>query len=1276
MSEIARLVEDLENGSIDFTICVSSYPNLSLDAQLELAFADQKHRIFRGKPCGLEYYMRILLWLPSDSASQQRLTANEFSLRLGNESPCILLPRFEEQYQYFGPSWIASLHERVERWNSQPLDPERYDRVCDRFEEEVCSGKLPSIELYLERVPAFSRQEVLRELLLIETYHLAHSGKPVEWDEYRRRFLQDQELIRLVQSQHAQQIQSPSGRSTTTQAIEQSPSPEDPTDIFIPSRKSAADGNELYRLARQLSQAANSPVDRFQKINPESIGKDFAASDDSESPSTSIGSDVQDLESLKYSPLLGDRDRFAIRNSVAQGGLGEVFVAHDRQFNRVVALKKVRDDRRKNLLLQQKFLLEAEITGQLEHPGVVPIYALGADSYGNPFYAMKFIRGRELKDHIRRLHATSSHAKDFSVVEFLRLLRRFQDVCNTIGYAHTRGVIHRDLKPANLMLGSHGETLVVDWGLAKVAGDPSASPASEEDDLGQTERPIRTRFYDSKSATQYGSFSGTVPYAAPEQLMGYTDRLGPASDIYSLGAILFEILTNEPPLAGPIRSIAEAIQRIQNGDDLDPRNRSRSVPLPLALICRKALSWAPEDRYRTAFELSEDIDRWMADERVLAMGNREPWTEWFGRLLRKHRRWTTPIALTTLFSATVLTAGLFLVDQARLSERTAKEAEKIAKAQELASKTEALQRNVIARDAIDALLVESTRALADFPATRDLQKRLLTAAAADYERLSLGNSLDEGLQLERMRALVRVADIEAMQGNASRSDELYAQSIHSLDTAISKMHIEDEMRKRWETELAKTIARRALAWDTQDRIDESQTDYTRAQQIFDRILKNYPSDESVQLLASRTRAQHASLLGRIQSPAVAIPMLEAALAGFQRVSVEAEPRVTRELAKAKESLARFLGQLGRFDEAIPQLESILQFVPAANKTALDDRDVQEITASVHVSLANLHRQQGNLTAALQSLEQSLRDYSRLRQSWPDSLEYIENEASVKADIGLLWIDRRNPSRAKGELEPAKQAFEELSQNFPSVYRYAIGWSTTASGLGQTALVSEADSAAAVDWLDRCVSLLQTLAVREPDPRSIELLSAAIGQLARARERSGEIDAARDAFTQSREYFIQLIQQRPSEPRYEYGLAEVEWHAAHFERRAGNAEQAAAISEFACTRMRDLWDRYPKNRQYLARIALFEVRGALWSGNVPEQTMATVQQSLDNPIDKEGVTPETIGLRAWVAWQQGNPEQARKQLQQLRDQAQMQLPYDIDLKDWIQELENRFASAAR
>jgi serine/threonine-protein kinase len=164
----------------------------------------------------------------------------------------------------------------------------------------------------------------------------------------------------------------------------------------------------------------------------------------------------------------GGIDRFRIVKEHARGGLGVVFVAEDKQLRREVALKQIRSDRADMEPFRQKFHFEAEVTGQLEHPGIVPIYALGSDDHVRPFYAMRFIQGESLKEGIKFYHQNSSKkSARFDSKELRQLLRRFIDVCNAIDYAHAQGILHRDLKPGNIMLGRHGETLVVDWGLAK-----------------------------------------------------------------------------------------------------------------------------------------------------------------------------------------------------------------------------------------------------------------------------------------------------------------------------------------------------------------------------------------------------------------------------------------------------------------------------------------------------------------------------------------------------------------------------------------------------------------------------------------------------------------------------------------------------------------------------------------------------------------------------------------------------------------------------------------
>lgn len=290
--------------------------------------------------------------------------------------------------------------------------------------------------------------------------------------------------------------------------------------------------------------------------------------------------------------------RYQIERRLAIGGMATVYLARDNALDRSVALKVLTlPDLGTDLA--PRMLREAKIVAQLEHPGIVPIHDVGTLPDGRVFYTMKFVLGETLDQHT----ATQANLNN--------RLRLFLRICDAVAFAHSRGVLHRDLKPSNIMVGAFGEALVMDWGVAanvrwKTAGDtPPITPKEGSD-------PV----------TQDGVVVGTPGYLSPEQAAGTSAAVDHRSDIYGLGAVLYFILTGNPPI--PDHAVAVAIDRAIRGDIAPPRSINVDIPRRLEAVCLKALALKPDDRYGSVHDLSRDIGFFLDNEPVSAHSER-PW---------------------------------------------------------------------------------------------------------------------------------------------------------------------------------------------------------------------------------------------------------------------------------------------------------------------------------------------------------------------------------------------------------------------------------------------------------------------------------------------------------------------------------------------------------------------------------------------------------------------------------------------------------------------------
>jgi len=288
--------------------------------------------------------------------------------------------------------------------------------------------------------------------------------------------------------------------------------------------------------------------------------------------------------------------RYEIGRIVNQGGMGAILEARQSGIQRTVAMKVMLGEASEETMA--RFIEEARITGQLEHPNIVPVHEIGVDEQQQLFYTMKFVNGEALHDTLVRVKKREPEAlRLFSLAELLNV---FQKVCDAVAFAHSRGVIHRDLKPGNVMIGEFGEALVVDWGLAKQLSDASEDRKPSSDAGGHCRGP----------QTLNGSLIGTPSFMSPEQARGDPSKVDQRSDIYSLGAILHTLLYLAPPVAG--KDVTEILGNVQAGrveppaEDL-PHVPGGRVPESLQAVARKAIALKPEDRYQTVAELQAEV---------------------------------------------------------------------------------------------------------------------------------------------------------------------------------------------------------------------------------------------------------------------------------------------------------------------------------------------------------------------------------------------------------------------------------------------------------------------------------------------------------------------------------------------------------------------------------------------------------------------------------------------------------------------------------------------
>ena len=881
-----------------------------------------------------------------------------------------------------------------------------------------------------------------------------------------------------------------------------------------------------------------------------------------ETPSFNVGGLTTiphlDNESVEGELPNGSAGRFRVIASHARGGLGEVFRAEDLELCREVALKEIQDQYADDSSSRRRFAKEAQLTGQLEHPGIVPVYSLAAHPDGRPFYAMRFIRGESLKDAIAAYHAKRAEDPDAATLVIRQLLSRFTQVCNAIAYAHSRRVIHRDIKPANVMLGEFGETLVVDWGLAKPLGQ------SGEDNIRDAATPT------SSDETQAGVVLGTPAYMSPEQARGEIDRVGPASDVFSLGATLFHLLTGRPAVTD--QDIEALRKRVASGEFDRPRRVGPWIPKSLEAICLKAMDPKAEVRYSTAKELAEDVERYLADERVSAY--RESARERAGRWLRKHPAIAS--AATAALVLVALGAGLAAVQQNSHARTLAIQTEKAEAREDMAIDAVKRFRDAVAEDKV----------LKDSPSLHNLRRSLLQEPLRFFRLLREELQSDDGSRPEALERLANASwdlgELTELIGDKQDALGAYQESLVISDRlalenpkvtefrsnlALSHNNIGNMLSETGKPDEALAAYRRAL--EIRERLarenpmvtkfradlagshnnigilhsetgkpDEALAAYERALEILDQLARESPEVTEVRRDLAAIHNSIGSLLDETGKPDEALTAYQRALEIRERLARE-NPMVTAiqsELASSHGGIGSLLSETGKPDEALAAYRRALEIrerLARANPTVTE---VQSDLASSHNSLGVLLSKTGKPDEALAAYHRALEIRERLARENPTVTTFLKDLAGSHNNIGLLLSDAGKPEEALAAYQRGLEIQERLARGHPTITKFLKDLAGSYNNIGL--LLGDTDKPdGALAAYRRALEIRERLAVENPTVTEFQSdLAVSHHGIGVQLSKTGKPDEALAAYRRALEIRQRLTVENPTVAEFQSDLA--------------------------------------------------------------------------------------------------------------------------------------------
>jgi serine/threonine-protein kinase len=764
---------------------------------------------------------------------------------------------------------------------------------------------------------------------------------------------------------------------------------------------------------------------------------------------------------VAYEP--GSRQRYTLTRLHAQGGIGQVWLAHDEDLGRDVALKELRPDRGDSPATVRRFLEEAKITGQLEHPGVVPVYELVQPKDGRPCYAMRFVGSRTLADAIKEYHR-KRQAGGAGPLDLRELLTAFVGVCNAVAYAHSRGVLHRDLKPHNVALGEFGEVLVLDWGLAKVVGKPE-DPASL--------LPVVLGPANGSDRTQQGHVLGTPSYMAPEQARGRPDLVDRRSDVYGLGAILYEVLTGAPPFTGA--DAQEVLKNVVQGPPVPPRQRVPMTAPALQAVCLQALAREPGARYPSARDLGRDVEQWLADEPVSAF--REPLSTRVGRWVRRHRTKVTVAVAAVGVAAACLGVATVLLAAANRRERNARS--EVERQKERADQNLARARKAV-EDYCTNVAGDPRLKQADLHALRE---KLLQTAVPFYEEVIEQKAEDQQLEADRGMAYFRLALLRAEMGK-TREAVAGFEAAQGILARLSQDHPKNLDHHHG---LARSYENLGLLLSDLGRRSEAEDAHRKALALFEPLARDFPAVPDYRQELATTHNNLGLLLSDLGRRSEAEDAYKKALALQEPLARDfpAVPDYRRDLAGSHTNLGTLLRGLGRRSEAGDAYRKALALYEPLARDFPAVPDYRRELASSHNNMGALLRDLGRRSEAGDAYRKALALYEPLARDFPAVPDYRRDLAGSHTNLGTLLRDLGRRSEAEDALRKALALREQLARDFPDVPAYRVDVGGTYVSLGNLRRDS-GQAGPALDWYAKGIQPLQAALAADPNQATARL----------------------------------------------------------------------------------------------------------------------------------------------------------------------------------------------